>query len=56
MIPPLHLLQNQQQMQHHRGKLNRSVEYEVYANLTSERDKQCQLVIQLSQQNKIIPY
>ncbi|EDS40494.1 suppressor of ty3 [Culex quinquefasciatus] len=43
-------------MQHHRDKLNRSGEYDAYANLMSEWDKQKLLGIQLTQLNTITPY
>lgn len=48
--------QQQHQNRHQNGKINRSGEYDEYANLMSERDKQWLLGIQLSQLNKDTPY
>ncbi|XP_058832307.1 protein PAT1 homolog 1-like isoform X1 [Topomyia yanbarensis] len=46
----------QQHNRHLNGKVNRSGEYDEYANMMSERDKQWLLGIQLSQLNKDTPY
>lgn len=51
-----HQQQQQQHNRHQNGRLNRSGEYDEYANLMSERDKQWLLGIQLSQLNKETPY
>lgn len=48
--------QQQHQNRHQNGRINRSGEYDEYANLMSERDKQWLLGIQLSQLNKDTPY
>ncbi|XP_055603326.1 protein PAT1 homolog 1-like [Uranotaenia lowii] len=48
--------QRDQINRHMNGKFNRSGEYDEYANLMSERDKQWLLGIQLSQLNKETPY
>ncbi|EDS29723.1 conserved hypothetical protein [Culex quinquefasciatus] len=44
-----HPVQQQEPAADHRDKLNRSGEYDAYANLMSERDKQWLLRIQLTQ-------